>query len=263
MGSEVNKAGRADELTEKIKAMRAGGKIMGGLMRDLKEYVRPGMTEREIDAWVRAEIERRGAEVAYDRLSVKFPGAICISTNDELVHGIPTDYELVNGDVVSFDLDILYQGYYTDSAFTMVVGGEKTAGPAVRQMLRTTEEAMWAGINEVKAGVDLGTVGNAVEKVLRKGKLGVVMNYIGHGIGKSMHEEPEVPNYGKPGTGYVLKAGDTICIEPMASLGKAGNYVGEDGWTVYLTDGSVGSHFEHTVLVTEEGCEVLTKWPEV
>ena len=246
----------------KIAAMREGGKIMGQLMHDLKAYVQAGMTEKQVDAWVRAEIVRRGAEVAYDNLEVKFPGAICISTNDQIVHGAPSDYEFVNGDVVSFDLDIFFKGYYTDSAFTMIVGGEKYANGAVRQLLKTTEASFWAGANMVRAGVRLGDVGHAVEKVLRKGKLGVIMNYIGHGIGKTMHEDPEVPNYGIPGHGYVLKAGDTICIEPMASMGKATNFVGDDGWTVYLSDGSLGAHYEHTILVLEDGCEVLTKWPE-
>lgn len=245
------------ELERKITAMRKGGKILGGLLRDLKEYVQPGMTGKEIDAWVRAEIEKRGAKVAYDFLEEPFPGAICISVNDELVHGVPTDEPLEEGDKVSFDLDILYDGYYTDSAFTMIVG--KKGSPAVKQMIQTTERAMWAGIDEVRAGVHLGNIGYAVEKVLRKGKLGVIENYVGHGIGKTMHQAPDVPNYGIKGHGYILKAGDTICIEPMSCLGKPANYVDQElGWTVRMKDGSIGCHCEHTVLVTEDGCEVLT-----
>lgn len=245
------------ELERKITAMRKGGKILGGLLRDLKEYVQPGMTGKEIDAWVRAEIEKRGAKVAYDFLEEPFPGAICISVNDELVHGVPTDEPLDEGDKVSFDLDILYDDYYTDSAFTMIVG--KKGSPAVKQMIQTTERAMWAGIDEVQAGVHLGNIGYAVEKVLRKGKLGVIENYVGHGIGKTMHQAPDVPNYGIKGHGYILKAGDTICIEPMSCLGKPANYVDqESGWTVRMKDGSIGCHCEHTVLVTEDGCEVLT-----
>lgn len=245
------------ELERKITAMRKGGKILGGLLRDLKEYVQPGMTGKEIDVWVRAEIEKRGAQVAYDFLEEPFPGAICISVNDELVHGVPTDEPLDEGDKVSFDLDILYDGYYTDSAFTMIVG--KKGSPAVKQMIQTTERAMWAGIDEVQAGVHLGNIGYAVEKVLRKGKLGVIENYVGHGIGKTMHQAPDVPNYGIKGHGYILKAGDTICIEPMSCLGKPANYVDqESGWTVRMKDGSIGCHCEHTVLVTEDGCEVLT-----
>ncbi len=244
-------------IEEKIAAMREGGKILGNLLRDLREYVQPGMTGKEVDAWVRAEIERRGAKVAYDYLEEKFPGAICISVNDAIVHGAPNDEPFEVGDKVSFDLDILYKGYYTDAGFTMLIGGK--GSPAVKQMIKTTEAALSAGINEVRPGARIGDIGYAVEKVLRKGKLGVLENYVGHAIGRTMHEDPMVPNYGVRGHGYKLKAGDTICIEPMASLGKPANYVDpEDGWTVRLKDGSIGCYCEHTVLVTEDGAEVLT-----
>lgn len=252
-----NKIVQNEDLEQKITAMRKGGKILGEVLRDLKAYVKPGMTGLEIDAWVRAEIEKRGAKVAYDYLDEPFPGAICISVNDALVHGAPTDEPLEEGDKVSFDLDVLYDGYYTDSAFTMLVGGK--GSPAVKQMIKTTEEALWAGINVVRASARIGDIGYAVEKVLRKGKLGVIENYIGHGIGKEMHAFPEVPNYGMRGHGYILKAGDTICIEPMSCLGKPANYVDKDSnWTVRMKDGSIGCHCEHTILVTEDGCEVLT-----
>lgn len=243
---------------EKIKAMRAGGAILGGILADLREYVQPGMTKRELDAWVRKEIVARGAKPSYDELDPPFPGAVCISVNDELVHGAPnSDYELGDGDKVSFDLVIKYQGWHTDAAFTTVVG---KANPAVKNMIRITEASLWAGIHEVRPGAHIGDIGNAVETVLRRGHLGVIENYIGHGIGRTMHEDPEVPNYGKRGKGYILKPGDCICIEPMSSLGKPNNYVREeeDGWTVMLTDGSVGCHCEHTILVTEDGYEVLT-----
>lgn len=243
--------------TDKITAMREGGQIMGHLLADLKEYVQPGMTGKEIDTWVRNEIVKRGAIVAYDLLEEKFPGAICISINDQLVHGAPKDEPLEEGDKVSFDLVILYNGYYTDSAFTMIVG--KKGSPAVKKMISVTESALWEGIEQVRPGAHIGDIGHAVEKVLRAGKLGVIENYIGHGIGTEMHMDPEVPNYGRKGTGYVLKVGDTICIEPMSCLGKPSNYVDEDdGWSVKMKDGSIGCHCEHTILVTEDGYEVLT-----
>ena len=246
-----------EDLETKIKAMRAGGKILGGVLRDLKAYVKPGMTGKEVDAWVRKTIEERGAKVAYDYLEEPFPGAICISVNDELVHGAPTDYEFEEGDKVIFDLDVLYEGEYTDSAFTMIVGDK--GSPAVKQMIKTTERAMWAGIDVVKAGAKTGDIGYAVEKVLRAGKLGVIENYVGHGIGKEMHMRPDIPNYSSRGHGYTLKVGDTICIEPMSCLGKPANYVDKSSnWTVRMKDGSIGCHCEHTVLVTEGGCEVLT-----
>lgn len=244
-------------LQEKISAMRAGGKILGNLLRDLKAYVQPGMTGKEIDAWVRKEIVARGAKVAYDMLDDDFPGAICISVNDELVHGAPKDEPLEAGDKVSFDLDIYYKGYFTDSAFTMLVGD--TGSPAVKKMISVTESATWEGIEQVKAGAYIGDIGHAVERALKKGHLGVIENYIGHGIGKTMHEAPEVPNYGKKGHGYKLVEGDTICIEPMSCLGKPANYVDkDDNWTVKMKDGSIGCHCEHTVLVTKDGYEVLT-----
>ena len=244
-------------LQEKIIAMREGGKILGNLLRDLKNYVQPGMTGAEIDAWVRKEIVKRGAGVAYDMLDDDFPGAICISVNDELVHGAPKDEPLEEGDKVSFDLDIYYKGYFTDSAFTMIVG--KKGSPAVKKMISVTESSMWEGIEQVKPGAHIGDIGFAVEKVLKSGHLGVIKNYIGHGIGKTMHESPEVPNYGKKGHGYKLVEGDTICIEPMSCLGKPANHVEKsDSWTVKMNDGSIGCHCEHTVLVTKDGYEVLT-----
>ena len=244
---------------KKVKAMREGGKILGGILRDLKEYVKPGMSEKEIDAWVRQEIVARGAGVAYDMLpkEEEFPGAICISVNDELVHGAPSDYVLAEGDKVSFDLDVFYKGYFTDSAFTMIVC--EKGSPAVKKMISVTESAMWEGIEQVRDGAHIGDISAAVEKVLKAGKLGVIENYVGHGIGKEMHEEPEVPNYGKKGRGPVIHTGDTICIEPMSCLGKPKNYVDkENGWTVKMKDGSIGCHCEHTVLVLDDGYEVLT-----
>lgn len=259
MSKKIVQESDPEELQRKIVAMRKGGEILGGLLRDLKKYVKPGMTGKEVDAWVREQAVARGGEVAYDYLEEDFPGAICISVNDEIVHGIPTDYAFEEGDKVSFDMDLLYDGYYTDAGFTMLVGGK--GSPAVKQMIKTTEDALWAGINQVRAGAKIGDIGYAVERVLRKGKLGVIENYVGHGIGKSMHESPEVPNYGIKGRGYVLKVGDTICIEPMASLGKPANYIDkESGWSVKLKDGSIGCYCENTILVLEDGCEVLTDW---
>lgn len=257
--SKIENIETVDPLTlqKKIEAMRKGGKILGNLLRDLKAHVKPGMTGRELDAWVRAEIVKRGAGVAYDMLEDEFPGAVCISVNDALVHGAPNDEPLEEGDKVSFDLDIYVDGYFTDSAFTMVVG--EHGSTAVKKMISVNESAMWEGIEQVKPGARIGTIGHAVEIVLRKGHLGVIENYIGHGIGCEMHEDPEVPNYGRKNTGYTLVEGDTICIEPMSCLGKPANYTDkEDGWTVRMKDGSIGCHSEHTILVTADGYEVLT-----
>ena len=244
---------------KKISAMRAGGKIMARIFAELKDYTKAGMTGREVSDWVEKKILDAGASVAYYEPEVNFPGSICISVNDELIHGTPKDIPFEERDKVSYDLVIKYQGYYVDSAFTMIIG-KPTA--AQKHLLSFTESSLYEGIEQVKAGAKLGDIGAAVEKTLEKGKLGVIRNYVGHGIGKSMHMPPEVPNYGKKGQGYELKAGDTICIEPMSSLGKPDTIVVEDdddGWTVCLKDGSLGCHFEHTILVTEDGYEILTQ----
>ena len=244
---------------KKISAMRAGGKIMAQIFAELKDYTKAGMTGREISDWVEKKILEAGASVAYYEPEVNFPGSICISVNDELIHGTPKDIPFEEGDKISYDLVIKYQGYYVDSAFTMIIG-KPTA--AQKHLLSFTESSLYEGIEQVKAGAKLGDIGAAVEKTLEKGKLGVIRNYVGHGIGKSMHMPPEVPNYGKKGQGYELKAGDTICIEPMSSLGKPDTVIVEDdddGWTVCLKDGSLGCHFEHTILVTEDGYEILTQ----
>ena len=243
---------------KKVEAMREGGKIMAQIFSELRDYTQAGLTGKEIDAWVAKKIVDYGAGVAYYEPEVDFPGSICISVNDELIHGIPKDIVLEEGDKVSYDLVIKYMGYYVDSAFTMVIGKPTEAQ---KHLLNITESSLYEGIAQVKPGAKIGDIGAAVQKVLEKGKLGVIKNYVGHGIGKSMHMEPEVPNYGRKGHGYTLQVGDTICIEPMSSLGKPDTVVveGDDGWTVCLKDGSLGAHFEHTVLVTEDGYEILTQ----
>lgn len=243
---------------QKIEAMRAGGKIMAQIFKELRDYTQPGMTGKEVDKWVEKKILSYGAGIAYYEPEVNFPGSICISVNNELIHGIPKDIPFEEGDKISYDLVIKYHGYYVDSAFTMILG-KPTA--AQKHLLSYTESALYEGIEQVKPGAKLGDIGFAVEKVLKKGKLGVIREYVGHGIGEKMHMPPEVPNYGKKGQGLVLQPGDTICIEPMSSLGKPDTVVveGDDGWTVCLRDGSLGCHCEHTVLVTEDGYEIITQ----
>lgn len=242
---------------QQIQAMRQGGQILAGIYSDLKSYVQPGMSEREIDAWVGAQIKQRGAIATYQTDEVNFPAAICISVNDEIVHGIPTDRVLEVGDVVSFDLVITYKGMKTDSAFTMVVG-EKPSG-AVKHLLSLTERSLYAGIEAIKGPVYTGDIGHSIEAVLTKGKLGVVRELVGHGVGLEMHMPPEIPNYGRAGRGVLLQPGDTIAIEPMATLGKEKIRPEDDGWTISTADGSLAAHFEHTVLITEDGAEILTQ----
>lgn len=244
---------------EQIQSMRDGGKILAGIFKDLRAHIKPGMTEKEVDHWVRQEIIKHGATPTYLEPVPNFPGSICISVNDELVHGAPKDRAFEKGDVVSFDMVITYQDMKVDSAFTMVVG-EEPKGVA-KHLLAVTEQSLYAGIDAIRgAGTTTGDIGYAIEKVLTKGKVGVVTELIGHGVGQEMHMPPDVPNYGKKGSGTVLKAGDTIAIEPMATLGSGRiKQDQEDGWTIYSKDNTLSAHFEHTVLITEDGAEILTK----
>jgi methionyl aminopeptidase len=230
---------------------------MARIFRELRERVKAGVNELELNDFVEKKIREYGAVASYLTEADGFDSAICISVNDELIHGLPEDNILRDGDKVSFDLTIGYGGMCVDSAFTMIVGGKGTA--AQRHLISATEQSFWAGIKGIKAGSVTGDVGHQVEQVLQKAKLGIIREYIGHGIGEKMHEPPEVPNYGKKGTGAVLRAGQTICVEPMTSLGSPKTVVGSDGWTVFLKDGSLGAHYEHTVLITEKGVEVLTR----
>jgi len=239
-----------------IEAMRQGGKILATILRDLKKYVQPGMSEIEANDWVEKEILASGALATYKTSEVNFPGVICISTNDEIVHSIPSAYIFEKGDVVSFDLVITYGGMKVDSAFTMVVGEEPKG--VKKHLLSFTERSLYAGIETVKNGVYTGDIGAAVEKVLQKGKLGILRELVGHGIGHEMQQPPEVPNYRYRGSGTMLLTGDTIAIEPMATLG--GEAIKQDGnWTISTKDGSLAAHFEHTVLVTDDGVEILTQ----
>jgi methionyl aminopeptidase len=240
-----------------IAAMREGGRILATIFDGLKQQVRPGVTEKELDAWVEKEIKRHGAEATYKTSEVNFPAVICISTNDQIVHGIPTDDVLQAGDVVGFDLVIAYKGMKTDSAFTMVVG-EAPSG-AAKHLLTATERSLYAGIDAIKGPVRIGDISAAIEKVLGDAKLGIIRELVGHGVGHQMHEAPEIPNYGRKGSGELLSPGDTIAIEPMATLGGEKIRVEDDGWTISTRDGSLAAHFEHTVLITEDGAEILTR----
>ena len=242
---------------EHIKSMRIAGKILAETLELVSRSAKPGMSTKELDDIAYDFIVRKNHAVPSFLHYDGFPATMCISIDDEIVHGIPSKHRILEeGMLLKLDCGVGWNGYHTDAAFTKVVG---KANPAVKQMVKTTEEALWAGIDQVAPGVHIGDIGFAVERVLRRGNLGVIENYIGHGIGKEMHTAPEVPNYGKRGKGYILKPGDCICIEPMSSLGKPNNFVDKDsGWSVVLSDGSVGCHCEHTILVTEDGHEVLT-----
>lgn len=245
-----------DKTSQEIQAMREGGKILAMIFRDLRKRVAPGISERELNNWVDAEIKAYGATPTYKTAEVNFPASICISTNNQVVHSIPTDYVLQKGDVVGFDLVITYRGMKTDSAFTTIIGEEPTGDK--QRLLEFTEKSLYAGINAIKGPVKTGDISAAVESVLRAGKLGIVRDLVGHGIGHKMHEAPDIPNFGHAGSGVLLQPGMTVAIEPMATLGGEKIYVADDHWTICTTDDSLAAHFEHTVLVTEDGFEILT-----
>jgi len=240
-----------------IEAMRQGGRLLATIYDGLKKQIVVGMSEIEADAWVAQEIKALGATATYKTSEVNFPNVICISTNDEIVHGIPIDYRFERGDIASFDLVITYKGMKTDSAFSMIVGETPTG--AKKHLLNLTERSLYAGIDAIKGPTYTGDIGAAVEKVLREGKLGIIRELVGHGVGHEMHQAPEVPNWGQKGTGVLLVPGDTIAIEPMATLGGEKIKTDSDGWTIRTRDGSLAAHFEHTVLVTEDGVEILTQ----
>ena len=240
-----------------IDAMRTGGKILATIFQEIRQFVEVGISEREIDNFTAGRIKHYGATPTYREASVNFPGVICISTNSQVVHAIPTDYVLKKGDLVSFDMVITYQGMRTDSGFSVVVG-EQPSGDKKR-LIDFTEQALKAGIEAIHGPTRVGDISGAVEKVLREGKLGIVRELVGHGVGFEMHMPPDVPNYGRKGKGPLLLPGDTIAIEPITTLGGEAIFQLDDGWTVVTKDGSLSAYAEHTVLVTDDSVEVLTQ----
>lgn len=239
-----------------LQAMRDGGAILAQIFDDIRGFVHAGLSEIDVDVFVEHKISQYGAEATYKTNEVNFPGAICISTNDEIVHGIPKSYVFEPGDVVSFDLVITYKGMKTDSAFTMVVDEEPKG--AIKHLITATERSLYAGIDAIKGPVYTGDISFAVQKVLSDARLGIIRDLVGHGVGLQMHMPPDVPNFGRKGTGALLRPGETIAIEPMATLGREKIRTLDDGWTISTRDGSIAAHFEHTVLITDTGAEILT-----
>jgi methionyl aminopeptidase len=241
---------------KEIEAIRVSGRMLATVLQALKPQVQAGITTKELADISAAELKALGGEPAF--LGYQgFPDVICISVNDEVVHGIPsTDKELAEGDIVGLDFGVTYKGMITDSAISVIAG--KPLKPSHAKLLQVTEQALYAGIDVVRGGVRTGDIGAAVEAVLKPFKYGIVRDLVGHGVGHHVHEDPNIPNYGRANTGPWLQAGMTIAIEPMATLGTERVYIGEDEWTVLTYDGSRSAHFEHSVLITDDGYEVLT-----
>ncbi|HEY5684627.1 MAG TPA: type I methionyl aminopeptidase [Acidimicrobiia bacterium] len=236
--------------------MAVAGRCVAAAHEAIREAARPGVTTGELDEVSARVIAAHGCLPSFLGYGVPpFPGTICASPNDVIVHGIPGDYVLSDGDVLSIDVGAIYDGFHGDAAFTMAIGEVPREAQA---LIDVTEEAMWAGIAQVRHGARLGDIGAAVQQVGERAGYGVVREYVGHGIGRAMHEEPQIPNYGVSGRGMKLRRGMAVCIEPMFNMGSHATKVDPDHWTVRTEDGTVSAHWEHTVCITPDGVVVTT-----
>jgi methionyl aminopeptidase len=239
-----------------ITAMREAGKILARVLEKIRREVKAGMTPREVSALAAAETARLGGVPSF-RGFEGYPDIICISNNNEVQHSIPSERPFKNGDIVNFDYGVTVRGMVTDAGITVCVGSNPSKDD--RRLLEGTEQALYAGLAAVRDGARVGDISAAIETVLKEHKLGIVRELVGHGVGHALHEAPEIPNYGRAGTGPVLKAGMTIAVEPITTLGGHKIFQAHDGWTLLTVDGSKSAQFEHTVLVTKDGCEILTE----
>ncbi len=237
-----------------IELMREAGKMVSMTHQYLKNFIKPGITTKELDRLAEEYIRKMGG-VPTCKGYEGFPATLCTSVNDTVVHGIPDNYKLKDGDIITIDMVIGYKGYQGDAAWTYAVG---EISDDKKYLMEHTEKALYEGVKQVKPGNRIGDISNAVEEYANKHHLGVVKELCGHGIGREMHEDPEVPNYGTKGTGPKLREGMVICIEPMLNLGTADIYMLDDEWTIKTDDGKPSAHYEHTILVTKDGYEILT-----
>lgn len=237
-----------------IELMREAGKMVSMTHKYLKNFIKAGITTKELDRLAEEYIRKMGG-VPTCKGYEGFPATLCTSVNDTVVHGIPDNYKLKDGDIITIDMVIGYKGYQGDAAWTYAVG---KISDDKKYLMEHTEKALYEGVKQVKPGNHIGDISAAVESYANKHNLGVVKELCGHGIGREMHEDPEVPNYGTAGTGPKLREGMVICIEPMLNLGTADIYILDDDWTIKTDDGMPAAHYEHTILVTKDGYEILT-----
>lgn len=238
-----------------IDLMRPACRAVATTLRKLREFVRPGLSTLDLDIFAAQCFKDLGARPACLNYN-GFPAVLCVSVNEEIVHGIPSKERILQeGDIVSIDTGAVVNGFYGDAAITLPVG-RISVGAA--KLLEVTERSLEEGLSAVRAGVRLGDVSSAIGEYAEAHGMGIIEEFTGHGVGRKFHEDPSIPNYGIPGTGPMLKAGMTLAIEPMLSLGDPALTILEDGWTAVTQDGSYAAHFEHTVAVTEDGCEILT-----
>ena len=239
---------------DEITIMREAGHILGEVRELLVERLRPGLVEKELDEIARAEFKKRKVTPAF--LGYQgYPATVCVSINDEIVHGIPGDREIADGDVVSLDIGCVHKGFVADSAVTVGVGD---VAPEARRLIDVTRESLKRGIAAARAGAHIGAIGAAIQTYVEGEGFSVVREYVGHGVGRQMHEDPQVPNYGSPDAGPLLKEGMVIAIEPMVNMGDWHTKKDPDDWTVRTLDGSLSAHFEHTLAIRDGEAEVLT-----
>ena len=243
---------------EQLERMAAAGTIQARCLKMLRAKVRPGVTTEELDLTAERFITSQGAQPSF--LGYRgFPGSICASPNSMVVHGIPGGYELRRGDILSLDVGVTKDGWVADAAITVPVG---EISPAARRLLTTTEAALHAAVEQARPGNHLGDISHAVQRTVEADGLSIIRSLVGHGVGREMHEDPQVPNYGEPGRGPELEPGMVFAIEPMVNSGGPDVRVGDDNWAVYSADGSLAAHFEFTVAISENGSRILTPWHE-
>lgn len=241
-------------LPDEIEKARASNRLVAEVLSRLKERIKPGVKTKDLDKFAEEIAEKRGAKPAFKGYR-GYPHSLCISINEEVVHGMPSKRVLQEGDIVSLDFGIYYQGFYGDSAITLPVG--KVSEKALR-LMQVTERSLYAGIEQARAGNRLGDISAAVQTVVEDAGFSVVRDFVGHGIGRNLHEEPQIPNFGKKGRGIELKSGMILAIEPMVNEGEYKVRVLADGWTVVTRDGSLSAHFEHSVVITDNGPDILS-----
>lgn len=239
-----------------IAAIRISGQMLAKVLAVVNDHIKPGISTMELSQLADTELRKLGGKPAFKGYE-GFPEVLCVSVNAEVVHGIPRKDRIIKeGDIVSCDFGVNYKGMITDAATSVIVGQPLEAKDL--ELVNVTKKALRRGIEAVRDGAYIGDIGAAVQRVLDGAGFGIVREFVGHGVGHEVHEEPGIPNYGQKGTGFQLKAGMTIAIEPMATKGDHAIFIMDDGWTVTTRDGSRAAHFEHTILVTEDGFEILT-----
>lgn len=236
--------------------MREGGKILAKVLQKVARTVKPGITTQELDRLAKELVLKYGGRPSFEGYE-GYPAGLCTSVNEEIVHGIPSIRKLKSRDIIGLDLGVLYKGYYTDSAITVPVG--KVSAEVLR-LIEVTKEALKIGIEKVKAGNHIGDISAAIGDYVESQGFSVVRNLVGHGVGKDVHEDPQIPNYGKPGTGPKIKVGMTLALEPMVVIGSWQTQQAQDGWTFITKDKSFAAHFEHTVAVTKKAPRILTDY---